>query len=177
MPLSSGIHGQVFGWSPPDVPAWSGSAQRGCAHNVRAWINEWNLVRLDSAVRPAGRGGSDRRRLQRGKRSGRDPGDRGDSRPRRTRPATCGRRKSSVDVGWPTGDWSRDHLINISARGEVKRVPRCYRLRLARLGVLRLWCRTIEAGGRGAVRASRLPPMSSVRHAGRRPAAWRPPVR
>jgi len=45
------LHGEVFGWLPPDV---SGLERLGATRmrHVRTWINEWDLQRLDPSYRP-----------------------------------------------------------------------------------------------------------------------------
>jgi hypothetical protein len=46
------LHGQAFGWRPPDVPGLERLGATRMRQYVRAWINEWDLVRLDPAYRP-----------------------------------------------------------------------------------------------------------------------------
>jgi hypothetical protein len=46
------LHGQAFGWSPPDVPGLERLGATRMRQYVRAWINEWDLVRLDPRFRP-----------------------------------------------------------------------------------------------------------------------------
>jgi hypothetical protein len=46
------LHGEAFGWDPPDVPGLERLATNRMRQYVRAWINEWDLVRLDPAFRP-----------------------------------------------------------------------------------------------------------------------------
>jgi hypothetical protein len=46
------LHGQAFGWQPPDVPGLERLGATRMRQYVRAWINEWDLVRLDPGYRP-----------------------------------------------------------------------------------------------------------------------------
>ena len=46
------LHGQAFGWQPPDVVGLERLGATRMRQYVRAWINEWDLVRLDPAYRP-----------------------------------------------------------------------------------------------------------------------------
>ena len=46
------LHGQAFDWSPPDVPGLERLGATRMRQYVRAWINEWDLVRLDPQFRP-----------------------------------------------------------------------------------------------------------------------------
>jgi hypothetical protein len=46
------LHGDAFGWSPPDVPGLERLGATRMRQYVRSWINEWDLVRLDPAYRP-----------------------------------------------------------------------------------------------------------------------------
>ena len=46
------LHGAAFGWSPTDVPGLERLGATRMRQYVRAWINEWDLVRLDPAFRP-----------------------------------------------------------------------------------------------------------------------------
>ncbi len=46
------LHGQAFGWDAPDVNGLERLATTRMRQYVRAWINEWDLVRLDPAFRP-----------------------------------------------------------------------------------------------------------------------------
>ena len=41
------LHGVAFGWAPPDVPGLERLGATRMRQYVRAWINEWDLVRLD----------------------------------------------------------------------------------------------------------------------------------
>ena len=41
------IHGDAFGWDPSDVSGLERLAATRMRQYVRAWINEWDLVRLD----------------------------------------------------------------------------------------------------------------------------------
>jgi len=47
------LHGQAFGWVPPDVPGLERLQGTRMRQHVRAWINEWDLVRLDPTYTPA----------------------------------------------------------------------------------------------------------------------------
>ena len=46
------LHGAAFGWSPPDVPGLERLGATRMRQYIRAWINEWDLVRLDPAFQP-----------------------------------------------------------------------------------------------------------------------------
>lgn len=46
------LHAEAFGWQPPDVPGLERLGVTRMRQYVRAWINEWDLVRLDPAYRP-----------------------------------------------------------------------------------------------------------------------------
>lgn len=46
------LHGDAFGWQPPDVAGLERLGATRMRQYVRAWINEWDLVRLDPAYRP-----------------------------------------------------------------------------------------------------------------------------
>ena len=46
------LHGEAFGWDPPDVAGLERLAATRMRQYVRAWINEWDLVRLDPPYRP-----------------------------------------------------------------------------------------------------------------------------
>ena len=46
------LHGRAFGWSPPDVPGLERLGATRMRQYVRAWINEWDLVRLDPEFVP-----------------------------------------------------------------------------------------------------------------------------
>lgn len=46
------IHGQAFGWEPPEVPGLERLPSNRMRQYVRAWINEWDLVRLDPSYQP-----------------------------------------------------------------------------------------------------------------------------
>jgi hypothetical protein len=45
------LHADAFGWDPPDVPGLERLGATRMRQYVRAWINEWDLVRLDPAFR------------------------------------------------------------------------------------------------------------------------------
>jgi hypothetical protein len=46
------LHGGAYGWEPPDVPGLEQLGATRMRQYVRAWINEWDLVRLDPTYRP-----------------------------------------------------------------------------------------------------------------------------
>ncbi len=46
------LHGSAFGWQPPDVAGLEQLGATRMRQYVRAWINEWDLVRLDPDYRP-----------------------------------------------------------------------------------------------------------------------------
>lgn len=46
------MHGAAFGWEPPDVTGLERLGATRMRQYVRAWINEWDLVRLDPGYRP-----------------------------------------------------------------------------------------------------------------------------
>ncbi len=46
------IHAEAYGWDPPVVPGLERLASNRMRQYVRAWINEWDLRRLDPAYRP-----------------------------------------------------------------------------------------------------------------------------
>jgi hypothetical protein len=46
------LHGDAFAWSPPDVAGLERLGATRMRQYVRAWINEWDLVRLDPAFQP-----------------------------------------------------------------------------------------------------------------------------
>ncbi|GAA4855816.1 hypothetical protein GCM10025787_44910 [Saccharopolyspora rosea] len=46
------LHGAAYDWSPPDVPGLARSGSNRMRQYLRAWINEWDLVRLDPSYRP-----------------------------------------------------------------------------------------------------------------------------
>jgi hypothetical protein len=46
------LHADAFGWTPPDVTGLERLGATRMRQYVRAWINEWDLVRLDSEYRP-----------------------------------------------------------------------------------------------------------------------------
>lgn len=46
------IHGEAFGWDPPEVAGLEVLSNTRMRQYVRAWINEWDLVRLDPAYQP-----------------------------------------------------------------------------------------------------------------------------
>jgi len=46
------LHGTAFGWSPPDIPGLERLGATRMRQYIRAWINEWDLVRLDPLFQP-----------------------------------------------------------------------------------------------------------------------------
>ena len=46
------LHADAFGWSPPDVAGLERLGATRMRQYVRAWINEWDLLRLDPGFRP-----------------------------------------------------------------------------------------------------------------------------
>jgi hypothetical protein len=46
------LHANAFGWQPPDVPGLERLGATRMRQYVRAWINEWDLVRLDPVFQP-----------------------------------------------------------------------------------------------------------------------------
>jgi hypothetical protein len=46
------LHGQAFGWQPPDVAGLERLGATRMRQYVRAWINQWDLVRLYPGYRP-----------------------------------------------------------------------------------------------------------------------------
>ncbi len=46
------LHGQAFDWQPPDVVGLERLGATRMRQYVRAWINEWDLVRLDPDFQP-----------------------------------------------------------------------------------------------------------------------------
>jgi hypothetical protein len=46
------LHGDAFDWSPPDVPGLERLGATRMRQYVRAWINEWDLMRLDPEFQP-----------------------------------------------------------------------------------------------------------------------------
>lgn len=47
------LHGAAYEWSPPDVPGLERLGATRMRQYVRAWINAWDLVRLDPSYTPA----------------------------------------------------------------------------------------------------------------------------
>ena len=47
------LHAAAYDWSPPDVTGIERLGATGMRQYVRAWINEWDLVRLDPAYTPS----------------------------------------------------------------------------------------------------------------------------
>ena len=46
------LHADAFGWGPPDVAGLERLGATRMRQYVRAWINEWDLTRLDPTFRP-----------------------------------------------------------------------------------------------------------------------------
>jgi len=46
------LHGDAYGWEPPDVAGLEKLGATRMRQYVRAWINEWDLVRLDPGYQP-----------------------------------------------------------------------------------------------------------------------------
>jgi len=46
------IHAAAFGWDPPDVEGLERLPSNRMRQYVRAWINEWDLRRLDPSYDP-----------------------------------------------------------------------------------------------------------------------------
>jgi hypothetical protein len=46
------LHGEVFGWLPPDVGGLERLGATRMRQYIRTWINEWDLLRLDPSYRP-----------------------------------------------------------------------------------------------------------------------------
>jgi hypothetical protein len=46
------LHAEAFEWQPPDVAGLERLGANRMRQYVRAWINEWDLVRLDPQYRP-----------------------------------------------------------------------------------------------------------------------------
>jgi len=46
------LHGAAYGWQPPDVAGLEQLGATRMRQHVRAWINEWDLVRLDPDYEP-----------------------------------------------------------------------------------------------------------------------------
>jgi hypothetical protein len=46
------LHAGAFGWSPPDVAGLERLGATRMRQYVRAWINEWDLLRLDPGFSP-----------------------------------------------------------------------------------------------------------------------------
>jgi len=47
------LHGEAYGWDPPDVRGLERLGATRMRQHVRAWINEWDLTLLDPAFIPA----------------------------------------------------------------------------------------------------------------------------
>lgn len=46
------LHGEAYDWQPPELPRRAALASRSMREHVRAWIQEWDLRRLDPSYRP-----------------------------------------------------------------------------------------------------------------------------
>jgi len=46
------LHADAFGWDPPDVAGLERLGATRMRQYVRAWINEWDLIRIDPEYRP-----------------------------------------------------------------------------------------------------------------------------
>lgn len=46
------LHGDAFGWDPPPARGLERTSSTRMRQYVRAWINEWDLVRLDPTYTP-----------------------------------------------------------------------------------------------------------------------------
>lgn len=46
------LHGEAFGWVPPDVAGLERLGATRMRQYVRTWINEWDLLRLDPSYQP-----------------------------------------------------------------------------------------------------------------------------
>ena len=46
------LHATAFGWDPPVAAGIARTSSTRMRQYVRAWINEWDLVRLDPTYRP-----------------------------------------------------------------------------------------------------------------------------
>ncbi len=46
------LHGTAFNWSPPDIAGLERLGATRMRQYIRAWINEWDLLRLDPEFRP-----------------------------------------------------------------------------------------------------------------------------
>jgi hypothetical protein len=46
------IHGEAYGWQPPELRRSDGMATRSMREHVRSWIYEWDLRRLDPGYSP-----------------------------------------------------------------------------------------------------------------------------
>lgn len=48
-----GLHAEAFAWDPPDVPGLEQLGATRMRQYIRAWVNEWDLVRLDPEFIPS----------------------------------------------------------------------------------------------------------------------------
>jgi hypothetical protein len=46
------IHGDAYGWDPPDVEGLERLPSNRMRQYVRAWINGWDLLHVDPTYRP-----------------------------------------------------------------------------------------------------------------------------
>jgi hypothetical protein len=46
------LHGEAFGWDPPQIVGLERLGATRMRQYVRAWINEWDLIRLDPSFSP-----------------------------------------------------------------------------------------------------------------------------
>jgi len=46
------LHGAAFGWTPPDIAGLERLGATRMRQYIRAWINEWDLLRLDPEFQP-----------------------------------------------------------------------------------------------------------------------------
>lgn len=46
------IHGEAYGWQPPELARRESLGSRSMREHVRSWIQEWDLRRLDPSYRP-----------------------------------------------------------------------------------------------------------------------------
>src|SRR5204863_3319436 len=46
------IHGAAYDWEAPEIPRERGRLTQSMREYVRAWINEWDLRRLDPSYQP-----------------------------------------------------------------------------------------------------------------------------
>jgi hypothetical protein len=46
------IHGEAYGWAPPEIARREALGSRSMREHVRSWIHEWDLRRLAPSYRP-----------------------------------------------------------------------------------------------------------------------------